>query len=44
MRIKQFQIPLWNFKREEHNSLHASAWYPIAPTRTALPAGLNLSL
>ena len=38
MRIKQFQIPLWNFKREQHNSLHASAWYPIAPTRTALPA------
>ena len=43
MRIKQFQIPLWNLKREQHDSLHASAWYPICPIRpipeTALPPG-----
>ena len=28
MRIEQFQIPLWNLKREQHISMHASAWYP----------------
>ena len=37
MRIKQFQIPLWNLKREQHNSLHASAWYPICPIPETYP-------
>ena len=31
MRIEPFHIPLWNLKREQHISLHASAWYPICP-------------
>ena len=40
--MKQFQIPLWNLKREQHNSLHASAWYPICqiPERPFPLAGL----
>ena len=38
MRIEPFHIPLWNLKREQHISLHASAWYPIRPIpETALP-------
>ena len=37
MRIKQFQIPLWNLKREQHNSLHASAWYPKAHPKRPFP-------
>ena len=32
MRIsEQFQITLWNLKREQHISLPASAWYPLCP-------------